>query len=239
MGRGVPPRISAQDDARENRLVDLFNLTRPPNRQRHGTDAQLLIDGHQIEFELKSVTTAGGSVSTVRDLGPDHIAKWKTKHWIIAFYDGADLRECRYGSPDAMEPWIAKTWEYVRIDFEMAQVVPGLITLSVVHRIIGAKPQYDLADARRLHKNQYGARRYRELMDRPNGYSPERMLEIFRDRAKYVIERGSTLNNPHIPATYFTPWPSIVRDHAVIVRTLVRNWLASVPVQRLVQDDMP
>jgi hypothetical protein len=173
---------TAQDDARENRLVDLFNLTRPENRVRHGTDALLLIDGHTLEFELKSVTTKGGSVSTVRDLGPDHFAKWKNKHWIVARYVKGDLVECRYGSPDDMAPWIAGRWEYIRLDFEMAQLVPALVTVDVMHRLIGLKDTYSVADAKRLHKQQYTAQKYKDLMDVKDGYSPERMLEIVRAR---------------------------------------------------------
>lgn len=142
----------AQDNSRENRLVDLFNLTRPANRVRHGTDALLLIDGHELEFELKSVTTAGGSVSTVRDLGPDHIAKWKNKHWIIARYTGHDLTECRYGTPDDMAPWITRIWDYVRSDFEAAQIIPALVTMDVMQKIAGQKQLYSYADARRLQK---------------------------------------------------------------------------------------
>lgn len=92
----------AQDDVRENQLVDLFNLDRPPNRVRHGTDAILKIGGKVIEFELKSVTTKGRGLSTVRDLGRGHIKKWRHKHWIIAFYNDSGLIECKYGTPDAM-----------------------------------------------------------------------------------------------------------------------------------------
>jgi hypothetical protein len=99
-------RRVAQDDVRENRLVDLFNLSRPADRARHGTDATLSVDGRTVEFELKSVTTGKGGISTVRDLGPDHIAKWQGKHWIIAIYDQLDLLSCKYGSPDAMKAWI-------------------------------------------------------------------------------------------------------------------------------------
>ncbi len=50
----------AQDDAREKRLIDLFNLERPLNRARHGVDAILRIDGQDVEFELKSITIARG-----------------------------------------------------------------------------------------------------------------------------------------------------------------------------------
>ncbi|MGH3609863.1 MAG: hypothetical protein ACRDRD_17525, partial [Pseudonocardiaceae bacterium] len=40
---------------------------------------------------------------------------------------------------------------------------------------------------------------YRALMDRKNGYSPERMLTLLRERCRYLLDRGSTRNNPHIP----------------------------------------
>ena len=228
----------AQDDLRENRLVDLFNLTCPANRVRHGTDALLLIDGHELEFELKSVTTAGGSVSTVRDLGPDHIAKWENKHWIIARYTGHDLTECRYGTPDDMAPWITRIWDYVRSDFEAAQIIPALVTMDVMQKIAGQKQLYSYADARRLQKNQYTAAEYKLRMDVEKGYSAERMLAMFQERIKYLIERGSTLNNPHIPAEFFNSWVSIRRDHAVTLRERVRHWLSSKPPQSLAQVDM-
>jgi len=231
--------LAAQDDARENRLVDLFNLTRPVNRVRHGTDALLLIDGHELEFELKSVTTAGSGISTVRDFGPGHISKWKNKHWLFSSYDGTNLVSCRYGSPSAMAPWIAKTWEYIRRDFEMAQVIPALITMDTMTGIIGDKPYFSLADAKALQKKQYDAAGYKARMDIKGGYSRERMLELFRDRAKYVIERGSTLNNPHISPDYFKGWPEITKDHASALRALVKEWLDSVPVAQTEQADTP
>ena len=239
-GIAVPrTRRVAQDDARENRLVDLFNLARSPNRSRHGTDALLSIDERTVEFELKSVTTGGGSVSTVRDLGPDHIVKWREKHWIVGIYDELDLLSCKYGSPDAMKGWIDRVWEYIRSDFEMAGLIPDLITGEVMFRIVGKKDLYTIADARRLHKNQYTAVQYQARMDRPNGYSCGRMLDIFRDRARYVMKRGATLNNPHIPAAYFTDWPTIENDHAVRLRTLVREWLAATPPKRQAPIDRP
>lgn len=225
------PSDFVQDDARENRLVDLFNLARPQNRVRHGTDATLTLDGALYEFELKSATTRGGSVGTVRDLGPDHIAKWMDKHWIIAFFDGPKLGYCRYGSPDAMAPWIQAKAEYIRVDFEMARRVPDHITIKTMYEILGMKAFYTKADARKLHKSQLTAAGYAEAMDLPDGYTPERMLKIFKDRARYVIERGSTLNNPHIPFKFFDSWPKITEDHASTLRKLVRAWAIPKPRQ--------
>jgi hypothetical protein len=227
--------MPAQDDARENRIVDLFNLERPANRVRHGTDAVLTLGKRVFEFELKSVTTAGGSLTTVRDFGPDHIAKWKNKHWLIAVYKGSDILHCKYGSPTAMAPWIEEKWNYIAADFNLAKTLPKLMDLSTMHEIVGDKSVYTLEDAERLQKRQYSAAHYVELMDvfeeakgrkRGIGYSPARMLQMMKDRARYVIERGSTLNNPHIPATYFADWEQITRNHASRLRELVKEWIS-------------
>ena len=219
----------AQDDARENRLIDLFNLSQSADRVRHGTDAILKLDDVEYEFELKSATTSKGGISTVRDLGPGHIAKWRTKHWIMAFFEGTKLLYCRYGSPDAMRPWITEKWDYIKADFEMAKHVPTHITLDAMFEIMGKKGIYTKADARKIHKNQMSAAQYDAAQDLEGGYSPARMLDIFKDRARYVIERGSTLNNPHIPAKYLESWPEIRRNHAAELRTLVSAWRDAKP----------
>lgn len=219
--------MPAQDDARENQLIDLFNLYREENRSRHGTDAILKIDRNTlIKFELKSVTVEKGSLSTVRDLGRDHIDKWRDTHWIVAFYDkSGKLSRCKYASPDDMQPWIEKIWNYVEADFRMADLVPDTVTLREMQGIVGMKEKYTRDDAKRLHKNQYSAAQYKELMDLDDGYSPEQMLGIFRDRVRYLLLRGSTLNNPHIPASYFNHHPDITREYAATLRKLVKAWI--------------
>ncbi|WP_217894997.1 hypothetical protein [Sphingobium sp. Z007] len=219
----------AQDDARENRLIDLFNLHQAADRVRHGTDAILKLDNVEYEFELKSATTNKGGISTVRDLGPGHIAKWRGKHWIMAFFEGSKLLYCRYGSPDAMRPWITEKWDYIKADFEMAKYVPAHITLDTMFEIVGKKEVYTKADARKIHKNQMSAAQYETAQDTVEGYSPARMLDIFKDRARYVIERGSTLNNPHIPSKYFESWPEIRTNHAAKLRELVSTWRDAKP----------
>lgn len=236
----VPPRQSLTF-----RLINLWqNATAPqpgapPDRKRHGTDALLLIDGHTVEFELKSVTKAKGSISTVRDFGPRHIEKWRQKHWIIGFFDSVALQRCKYGSPSDMAAWVAEKWNYVRVDFEMAKIVPALIDAGAMYQAIGQKNRYSYEDAKQLHKDQMKKAEYLSMMNLDGGYSPERMLEIFRERARYVIERGATLNNPHIPYGYFEKWATITEDHAVRLRDLVRNWIASAPLQSILQSDKP
>ena len=66
-----------QDDEREIAIRGLFDLYKDENEGRSGIDAFLDFEGKTIPFELK--TTSKGSVTTVRDFGPDHIKKWEGK----------------------------------------------------------------------------------------------------------------------------------------------------------------
>ena len=113
-----------------------------------------------------------------------------------------------------MASWINEIYEYIRVDLEYGRAIPAMITVDIMNWIIGQKEHDAIADARKLHKRQYSAMKYRSLMDRESGYSPIRMLEIFKDRARYVIRRGATLNNPHIPLDYFELWATVIENHA-------------------------
>jgi hypothetical protein len=219
--------MAVQDDAREIELVRLFNLRVVPERSRSDDDALLRFQGREIPFELKSTTS--GSVSTVRDFGPDHIKKWRGKHWLFGFYDssGTHLRYCCYASPARMEPWIKQMEAYVRPDAILAETVPERITDDVLVRVLGDKPFYSLDEAKSIGKNQYSATAYRERMDMAaqKAYSRQRMLEMLRERCRYVLLRGATLNNPHIPSGYFTKWERITEDHAMTLRRMVTEFL--------------
>ena len=215
--------MAFQDDERENYLIELFDLSQPPDRGRAGVDAYLTLDGKSLPFELK--TTANGSVTTVRDFGPDHIKKWRDKHWLIGVYDkkGINLQYSLYGSPQRMGPWIEEKEEYIRRDFELAELAPELLSEAHLDQIMGAKNTYSIADAKLLQKKQYKAQEYIELADLPNRtYSKSKMLEILRDRLRYISQRGSTLNNPHIPASYFSGWTKITVNHSTALREMVR-----------------
>jgi hypothetical protein len=217
--------MTVQDDQREEQLVDVFELSRPSNRKRAGLDAYLELDGQQVPFEVKSTTS--GAVTTVRDFGQAHLDKWKGKHWLIGVYEPntVKLLYSLYGSPSLMEPWIREKEEYIRADRELAIHVPALIGLPTLFEILGRKSEYTIEDARRLHKRQWKVEEYRAAMDLKGGYSPERMLEILRDRARYVLQRGATLNNPHIPKTYFKEFEQITTNRAARLRELVAEEL--------------
>lgn len=217
-----------QDDAREHELCNLFNLEWDPAHARSGTDARYIgrINGKEVDipFEVKSSTTT--SVSTSRDVGMKHIQKWRGKHWVFGFYEASAtvrpvLRWCLYLSPRQMAPWIDELEAYLSPDHKLTERAPNHLTYADLHNICGEKDIYTLEDARALHKKQLSAEEYKAQFDvpsdSPTGYSPQKMLEILRLRARYLMERGSTLNNPHIPKSFFDKFSDeerVVRNHA-------------------------
>jgi hypothetical protein len=171
--------IAAQDDAREKKLRDLFNLRVEPDRKRHDTDAYLDLDGiPPIPFELKSTT--GSSISTVRDFNPDHVAKWRDKHWIFGFFDkaGEEPQWCCYASPAVMRPWIEKLERYVRPDFLLAESLPDNVNEEMLIEAVGDKEVYSPEDARAILKKQWKKAQYDEALDFHDGYTRARMLEL-------------------------------------------------------------
>ncbi len=220
--------MTVQDDRRENELITLFQLKRPPNATRSGIDAILNLNELSIPFELKSTT--GSSVTTARDFGLEHIKKWQARHWLFGFYDkeGKELKYCLYASPQVMAQWINKKEVYMMSDYKLAELVPDRLTIDDLYKILGQKDVYTLEDAQILLKSQKGYKqkqKYREKMDLIQGYSPERMLSLLKDRCRYVIERGLTINNPHIGVSFFKGWEQISNNHAQRLRELVSEAL--------------
>jgi hypothetical protein len=166
-------------------------------------------------------------VTTVRDFGPDHINKWKSKHWLIGFYDikGKNLQYSHYGSPDQMAPWIESKRKYVQPDFDLANLASRKFSLDLedLYEIVEKKDIYTLKDAQSIQKRQYKVEKYQELMDEEGGFTPQRMLEILIDRSRYLFKRGATLNNPKIPKTYFNGWYKIENNHKLTLNKMVRE----------------
>lgn len=230
--------MAAQDDAREIQMRQLFNLTKAGGR--HDIDAVLKLQGKSVpatlqgktvEFELKSSTKGKPDISTVRDFGLHYIEKWSKLHWLFGVYGrnaqgDQELLYCLYGSPQKMRPWFDRMATYIAPDVALSEHVPDLITDDTLSAILGPQESFTVDDARRLGKNQYSAPVYLALPDRPDGTcSRTVMLRLLRERCAYVIRRGSTLNNPHIPASYFSGWPQITSDHAATLRELVIDGL--------------
>jgi hypothetical protein len=204
--------VPVQDDAREQELVREFNLRWDPDHQRSGVDATLTIEARRrtfrIDVEVKSTTHKG--VSTARDVGIDHIQRWRRMFFVIGTYVQRGHRLALQNSlcltPLELEPWIASVEAYIAPDYQLAQRASAHLNLPDLFVICGDQTTYSIDDAKRLHKRQWSAQHYKEAADTKVGGRPRisqhKMLEILRLRAAYIAERGATLNNPHIPLTY-------------------------------------
>jgi hypothetical protein len=216
--------MPVQDDERERELVRMFNLVWNPDHQRAGVDAFLDItvnhEKYRLEVEVKSTT--GNTVSTARDVGMEHIGKWRKKLFVIGFYTKdakrPELQKCLCLTPTDMEPWIASIEKKVLLDFKIAEKASKKLDLDDLFQIFGKKMAYSIQDAKSLHKQQWTADQYLSEADLNAGgrpeFSPRKMLEILSLRSKYIAERGATLNNPHITATHLQPFFGTSREIA-------------------------
>jgi hypothetical protein len=230
--------VTVQDDEREKELCRLFNLEWDPDHARGGTDAHFILEvggsGYHIDAEVKSTTS--GSVSTARDVGLEHISKWRRMFWVIGFYGASQSRgpQLEYSlclTPLDLEPWIAETEAKILPDFDLARRASRHLTLEDLHAICGDKTAYSLEDAKRLHKSQWSKEEYGQALDieieGERMISPANMLEILKLRAKYIAERGATVNNPHIPKTFLNEFSGrrIVNNQAATIRSIAGRYI--------------
>ena len=208
-----------QSAEREDQMRDRFGLV-PGGGGRPGVDALLpLGEGVEIPFEVKSSDT--DSVSTARDVGREHIDKWRNRHWLFGFYERGSRNppvavRYIYASPRQLEPWIGEQEQYVLPDWQLVRLLPGAADRNILIAVAGHKEKYTLQDAKTILKSQKleagehmtaemravlrdaglpEPRRmttpvYRALMDRVDGFSPDRMLVLLHERARYLLDRG-------------------------------------------------
>lgn len=202
-----------------------------PGGNRSGVDAFCKFSESGIHYsvpvELKSTTKH--SVSTARDVGWDHITKWRRRVWVFGFYDpdGTKIRNLLVLGPREMEDWIGSIERSISPDFAIGDHIFHRLTLEDLHIICGKKDVYSLEDAKSLHKRQWSRDRYFDEMDTEDGYSPEKMLQILKLRSRYLINRGATLNNRHIPKTFFSKF----QDRMVNMQNEVEKSSSSIIAQ--------
>jgi hypothetical protein len=223
--------MPVQDDVRERELVRMFNLVWERSHQRSGVDAHLdiAVDGSRIRIEIEVKSTTSGSVSTARDVGMEHIGKWRQKFFIIGFYTKEaqpELRQCLNLTPADMEPWFASIERRIAVDFKLANLASSKLSMQDLFSLIGEKEHYTVEEAKALHKRQWSVAQYKQAQDVEVGrrklISPARMLEILQLRLEYIAERGATLNNPRIEKGFLQKFFGTDREVST------GNWAAAI-----------
>lgn len=238
--------MTVQDDERERELSALFGLEWDAAHERHGVDALLTdiqVNGvsYQLEVEVKSSTNL--DVGTARDFGMAHIDRWRKMFFVFGFYSRErgrpELQRSLCLTPVDMEPWLLAKEQQMQIDFRLAARVSRNLQLEDLFAVCGEQPSYSIEDAKRLHKLQYSAQQYSEAADLLEEGVPRisqnSMLEILRQRAQYIAERGSTINNPHITKTFFRSFLGTDREItsrtqcAARIRSIAAEFLQAYP----------
>jgi hypothetical protein len=223
--------MTVQDDERERELVRMFNLDWDPAHQRAGVDAllELEVDGRVCHLEVEVKSSTGSTVSTARDVGMEHIQKWRTKLFVIGFYSRQarrpELQHCLCLTPVDMEPWIASIEAKILIDFRLAALAARRLELPDLFEVCGEQAHYTVQDAKRLYKQQWTSEQYTAAQDLDvqgqRRISQAKMLDILRLRSQYIAERGATLNNPHITKTH-------LQGFVGTDRMVDRHWAAGI-----------
>ena len=237
--------MPVQDDERERELVRMFNLVWDPAHQRAGLDAELFLDigNDRFRFEVEVKSTTGDTVSTARDVGMEHIKRWRRMMFVIGFYSREarrpELQKCLCLTPIDMEPWIASIESKILIDFKLADRAARRLELADLFEVCGEQPTYSIQDAKRLHKSQWTSMQYEGALDTQDSsgkprISQAKMLEILQLRSKYIAERGATLNNPHVTKTHLRPFFGTDREvtgnaWASSIRALATSFAAEHP----------
>jgi hypothetical protein len=236
--------MPVQDDERERELVRLFNLNWDSAHQRGGVDALLdvEVDGRTFRIDVEVKSTTGDTVATARDVGMDHIKRWRRMFFVVGFYSREagrpELLRSLCLTPVDMEPWIASIEKKISIDFRLASRASRLLSLEDLFEVCGEQTTYSLADAKRLHKNQWTALQYKGALDTEEDGKPRisqaKMLEILQLRMRYIAERGATLNNPHVTKAHLRPYFESsrlvpVNNWAAHIRELARTFVRENP----------
>ena len=202
----------------------------------------IAIDGRVFRIDIEVKSTTGDTVSTARDVGVEHIQRWRRMLFVIGFYTKEarrpELRRCLCLTPLDMEPWIASVESKILIDFKIAARASKQLRLNDLFEVCGEQSSYSLEDARRLHKQQWSAAEYQTALDTVEAGTPRisqtKMLAILQLRARYIAERGATLNNPHITKVHLRRFFGTDREvtgnaWAASIRTLAVTFVLQNP----------
>ena len=215
--------MTVQDDERERELSALFGLDWDAAHERHGVDALLtdiVVHGTAFQFEVEVKSSTEMDIGTARDFGMAHIQRWRRMFFVFGFYSKVrgrpELQRSLCLTPIDMEPWLAKKEAQILIDFKLASRAPLHLQLDDLFAVCGEQATYSIDDAKNLHKQQYSSAQYAAAADLLEGGIPRisqsRMLQILKERALYVGQRGATVNNPHITKTYLKPFLNTNRE---------------------------
>lgn len=200
-----------QDDSREQDMLRVFGLRQETASSRGDNDAFFDINGKPTQcLELKSTTTS--SLVTARDFSMQHIMEWRSKHILGSFYDkGGNNIIWSILIPNAfLNMWLDAQLEYIRCDIIILEAIGDCITEEITKRLrvamFGEKELYSEEDLKSLLKQQIRRSDYREFLDKDdNGEmkcSGKNVDAAIRLRTQYLLNRGTSRNNPHISSTW-------------------------------------
>lgn len=242
--RAVPKAAEEKENPWEERMLVAVGLRRPEDRHRAGTDAVTPGRGERPgpgprqtrPAEFKSVKRGGSVVSTNRDFGPEHCAKWREHDLLICERSSdAAVAHTYYGIPRrALATWVGDQEQRVAAGAMLCEVFgqTDRVMPRVMQRIM--RDYVDMRLAAKygeagVRKRRFAIPHLRQILRQTPGtmLSPQMLVElgtlgvppkgpwtkddlvrIARWDFDRILLRGTTQNCPPLPM-------ATVRDLAV------------------------
>lgn len=196
-----------QDDSREQDMLRVFGLRQESGSSRGDNDAYLDLDGKSPQcLELKSSTTS--NFVTARDFSLQHILEWRTKHVLGSFYDkGGNAIKWSLLIPNCiLNEWLDEQVSYIRCDISIIESLREDLSQEMARQvrsdIFGLKDWYTIQELKSLLKQQISKEKYLQFLDisidGERFCSPGQMDNAIFMRTRYLLNRGTSRNNPHI-----------------------------------------
>ena len=189
---------------------------------RYGEDGFLDLmvadQSHHLLFELKSAPE-NDDFGTGRDTGLAQLLRWSQMHFVFAWIPPREMMIKRmwYAAPDMLRGWNEREQAYIKLDLALVEHIPPLATAALLHKLLGDKTEYTFDDLSVLVKDQWNkdtkrgratslyeerADVHRDRQRRLNRYSQDVAMQALEDRVRYLLDRGSTVNNRKISKKY-------------------------------------
>lgn len=196
------------ENSREQVMIDICKMR--PGKDRYDADAYI----QSIPFELKSTWTQ--YFCTARDFGLSHLKKYKRAHWLFGVFEPntTQLSCMYYATPEQMRPWLNHVEHNIRPLLLLAKYTTAAITPSVVYKIFGKKNTYTEAELRAYLVP-------RQTVITATTYSLPETILILRECVKQKLQRGATINNPHIPLSYLRNMEKLTTNYANTLRKVI------------------
>jgi hypothetical protein len=122
-----------------------------------------------------------------------------------------------------MKEWLDYWENDIKRGLKISDMLVERIDMKMLDSIFGKKMYYSITEAKKVFKKLKTKSEYEELDYKGNGIKRRDMLDLFKQHNKNYLYRGSAVNNPKIPESYYKNWHTIEKNHHIEIRKFLKG----------------